>query len=623
MARTKSGLFTNDTGASGITQDITGLGFQPSGVVIWMINDNTTNATAWAQGASDFTNHVASGIVGTSPGNSARVGATNRVIYRPATSGALQVEATASVLADGFRLTYQTAANGLRWGYIAFKNNVSFKVGTLTPTSTGAGSVSTVGFKPGTMMTFWLPGSASRASWGHGMVDGALNQYALSGNNDTGSGSYTTVRNSDAFAVASVNSGDYTYGSVTGYTSSGFDYNFGLVGGGGGQTFGYVCIGEEIKSVMQTPSISSDPGTHTGFGINPEALLVTAKPPATTYGVVASMGVTASGAQFTTATSGYNGGSVTNRASDEAKGIGRTEFSSTVLGLADAGTVTLTTGGFTTAGIADVSVAYYALAMAENYTTIPLNQTGDARIERVASLVQSGQSSITRIDSLTQQGNARIERVSNVTQSGNARIQRTEQQTQQGNANITRINSIGQTGNATIELFYFEASIEQPGNATIEKVISLTQPGDARIERVENIQQTGNAAIARQDSIDQQGNARIEKIRTITQVGRAVIIRVDQLDQTGNARIVRQEQLQQLGNASISNPSPDKRPQEWIDSDEEMPATWTEEDQLQQEWDAADDRAENTWQDTDDPLDQQWSDSSNTQPTEWRRQFYD
>lgn len=299
------------------------------------------------------------------------------------------------------------------------------------------------------------------------------------------------------------------------------------------------------------------------------------------------------------------------------------------------------------------------------FTVEHLDQTGNARIERVESTTISGDARIERVVSTTQVGNARIRRTLNVTRIGNARIEKALSIDQPGDARIEQINSLDQQGNATIESFFFAASVDQEGNARIQRTESLQQSGNARVERVESlsqvgnafiewqlqISQQGNAAIILQRSLDQSGdafielarsisqtgnafiewqlqvvqtgNARIERVRQITQVGNATIIRVDSVTQIGNARIERISSIVQIGNATITNPSPDKRPQQWIDSDPEAPAAWTEEERMQQAWAPAEDKAEAAWENTEDQQPQQWSDSDKPQPTEWQRQYYD
>ncbi len=278
------------------------------------------------------------------------------------------------------------------------------------------------------------------------------------------------------------------------------------------------------------------------------------------------------------------------------------------------------------------------------FTVEHLDQTGNARVERVESTTITGDARIEKVLSTTQLGNARIQKTLSVTRIGNARIEKALSIDQPGDARIEQINSLDQTGNAFIESFYFAASVDQTGNARIERIESLQQPGESRIERVEKLDQTGNAflqwqlqiaqqgnaTIILQRSLDQEGNAfielaknitqignafiewqlqlqqtgdaRIEKVRTIAQTGAAVVIRIDSLDQVGNGRIERVESFTIVGNARITNPSPDKRPQQWIDSDPEAPAAW---------------------ENSDDQQSQQWSDSDKPQPTEWQRQYYD
>lgn len=267
---------------------------------------------------------------------------------------------------------------------------------------------------------------------------------------------------------------------------------------------------------------------------------------------------------------------------------------------------------------------FYSIGAIEQAVQInSITQLGNARIERTESITQVGNARIEKSLQITQVGNARIEKPLSITQTGNARIERTTSITQVGNARIERVGSITQVGNATIESFYVVGSITQTGNARIEKAQSITQQGNARIERVQQITQQGSAFIERQNQLVQTGNARIERIGQITQIGNAAIIRVDSITQIGNARISRLGSIVQIGNATITNPTPDKKPQQWRDSDPEQPTEWADEERVEQQWNEADDKPETTWKNGDDRQKQQWSDNDNKQPAEWRRQFYD
>lgn len=316
-------------------------------------------------------------------------------------------------------------------------------------------------------------------------------------------------------------------------------------------------------------------------------------------------------------------------------------------------------------GTFNLGTQYAGLVSNGGSTTVTLDQSGNARIERVESTTISGNSRIELINNATQQGNSRIEAVLSIGQTGNARIERIENITQSGDSRIERIVSLDQTGNATVESFYFAATIDQTGNARIERTDSLQQQGNGRIERIENatqignafiewqktLDQTGNAAIILQRTVDQTGNAfiqlansisqignafiewqlqlqqsgdaRIEKVFTITQTGAAVLIRIDSLDQIGNARIQRTESISIVGNARIRNPSPDKRPQDWEDASTEAPAAWLADDRQENEWEDSGDKPASNWQNSDDRQNQQWSDSDNKPATEWQREYYD
>lgn len=294
----------------------------------------------------------------------------------------------------------------------------------------------------------------------------------------------------------------------------------------------------------------------------------------------------------------------------------------------------------------------YGMATRPAFTVNTLEQSGNARIERVFSKTQVGNARIERVESLTQTGNARVQRTEQKTQQGNARIQRTESITQTGNTRVERVEQLNQTGNATIESFYVSNSINQTGNARIQRTESLNQSGNAFIiEKQRQLTQTGSAFIEKQRVVSQSGNARIERISSVSQVGNATIVwqrqldqigsgfveyqrKLDQngnafviaqpkIDQNGNARIEQVEQLEQIGNAKISNPTPDKLPQTWAESSKKEPETWTDEAKTDQNWTKSDEKQETAWGDGDDKAEQVWRDNDSRKPSYWQRQYYD
>lgn len=89
---------------------------------------------------------------------------------------------------------------------------------------------------------------------GQGAVDESLAQFSVSGNNDTGTGSYTGSTSSAALLVVS-SSGVVTQASVTSLDSNGFTYN--AAAASGSQVFGYVALGRELQSYVDGFTVSS------------------------------------------------------------------------------------------------------------------------------------------------------------------------------------------------------------------------------------------------------------------------------------------------------------------------------------------------------------------------------
>ena len=598
MALTKVGFFTSPTTTGNF--DVTGLGFQPTGIILYQINSaGGTDAVAAAAGASDGTNNAAWNTVGTgrTATTSARSSATNRVIYRSGASGVIQSEATATMIADGFRLNFTTATNSMRWGYIAF-NGVPFKVGTFTVGATGAASVTGVGFKPEAIMFQWLVGNVtSSTAFGQGMVDSALAQFGVTGNNDGGTGS-RTVTAAGALAVTSPSTTAIA-ASITALGSDGFSYNATTVASS--QAFIYIAIGgvQSKLSLVAPPSAGSQPLT--GVGFKPQSVLnmvMSSANQADSWGVAYAFGVADDAlAQGYSISAGMNGGStVKNRSGSETIAIGRTIFGASNAVAALQGTITsYDADGFTTNYSGADAIRWGMLSLAATPATQSITQIGNARIEKAFTLDQTG--------------NARIEKSGTITQTGNARIEKT--------------NSINQIGNATIESPFVQNTITQIGNARISKTNAITQVGNARISKVGSIDQIGNAFIQYQKQLQQVGNARISRVGTISQVGSAVIARQNTITQIGNATIVRINTISIIGNATITNPYPDKRPQRWDITAEKGAAEWDKDEKTAQEWIKSAEKTESEWAESNNKQNQQWSDSDNKHNTEWQRQFYD
>ncbi len=568
MPLMKTGNLTLPTATGNF--DVTGLGFQPTGIILYHEQSGTGDLVALIShiGFADAAGNQISNFTiatGRSATGAVRRSTTNKVISRTNTSGTVVSEATATMIADGFRLNFTTAtAGGLQFRYIAFKD-VPIKVGMFTgSTATSAsGSVTGMSFKPAAMMGLWLAGSGTASSAaGHGFVDSALKQYSSVGNNNSASGSlYASEPNFVSVYSPTGYAGRLT---ITALNSNGFSYTTGATGSS--SDYGYFAIGGVQANLVDVIASATGSVAYTGVGFKPQSLLnhfvYTDPTPGAIYtsgwGLADPWGVvddTLTQAYHNTV--GLNGAANTKvRYSSTANGFGRTPFGTpSITPYIEGNLTSFDTDGFTINwNNTDASVAIWkTLALAVAPTTNTTTQTGNARIEKTLTLDQVG--------------NARIERTGTITQVGNSRIE--------------RVNTLDQIGNATIVPAAVVNTITQVGNARIKKINTLTQVGNARISKVGSIDQIGAAVIARLNTIDQ------------------------------------------IGNATITNPYPDKLPQEWEDSQLEQPAAWTDQDQVEQQWASAEDKAETTWEKQPDPLDQQWSDSNKAEPTEWQRQYYD
>ncbi len=220
--------------------------------------------------------------------------------------------------------------------------------------------------------------------------------------------------------------------------------------------------------------------------------------------------------------------------------------------------------------------------------------------------------------------NAFIEWQLNLSYAANANIERVESLSYTANANIERVESLSYTANATIDSFYFTASVDYTANARIEKTSVLDYTANAFIEKQLNIGYNSNAFIEWQLSSSYTANAFIEYVRSQNYLANARIERQnEQVSYAANARVERIEGLSYSANANISNPSPEKKPQTWEDSETHQPQNWSADDKQAATWNEANEKLPAAWQDSENSQPQQWSEDDNKKPADWSPLFYD
>lgn len=308
------------------------------------------------------------------------------------------------------------------------------------------------------------------------------------------------------------------------------------------------------------------------------------------------------------------------------------------------------------------TITYYQYSIGTDGDPAPMSQyevkqTANAEIMRQLKLSTKANASVAITKALTTAGNATIGTVPNSTPLGvygggwggtngygsgyghgirpaftveytkttaNAHIERVESTNIGANAHIEVVRHSKQTANATIESYYFTASKTQTANACIENKNKISQTADARVERVNQVNQPANAFVIWQKTISQSSNARISHIKHLTQSGDAYIIRVDRLDQPANARIERIETITQSANSIIRNPSPEKKPQAWTDSDDKQPTDWkNNEDKKATAWSSSSDKKPVNWMPSGDSKPTGWTESGEKKPTTWQPEYYD
>ena len=229
-------------------------------------------------------------------------------------------------------------------------------------------------------------------------------------------------------------------------------------------------------------------------------------------------------------------------------------------------------------------------------TANELMQHGNANIQSTHNLDVIGNARIAHIQSEQQIGNSRVQQTSVLTQNGNAHIQHISHITQIGSAGIERIQQVNQSGSSVVESIHVSNTINQSGNTNIKNDRVINILGSAVIGSIGLLHQNGNSVIIHNHKIDQNGSSLVEYQQNISQNGRVFVTTQPNIVQSGNTRIVKTENVTQIGSARISNPTPDKLPQNWRNSDEKQPKNWQNTPRIEQNWRNSDTRKETDWQ---------------------------
>lgn len=252
-----------------------------------------------------------------------------------------------------------------------------------------------------------------------------------------------------------------------------------------------------------------------------------------------------------------------------------------------------------------------------------LTYMANANIERQLTVPYTANANIERVESLSYTANAEIESfyfTADVAYTANARIERIDTLDYVANAFIEYQNALGYTANAFVEYQY---SADYTANAFVEWQLEASYQANAFIEKNKEVSYESNAFIEWQLTTAYSANANIERIRTLGYTASAHIERVDALDYQANARIERTESLSYTANAVISNPTPDKLPQTWEDTDAKQPTSWNSDERAPATWSEAEERQAADWKKSEESQPQQWSNGDNKKPADWSRIYYD
>lgn len=252
-----------------------------------------------------------------------------------------------------------------------------------------------------------------------------------------------------------------------------------------------------------------------------------------------------------------------------------------------------------------------------------LTYLANANIERQLTVPYAANANIERVESLSYTANAEIESfyfTADVAYTANARIERIDTLDYVANAFIEYQNTLGYAANAFVEYQY---STDYTANAFVEWQLDTSYQANAFIEKNKEVSYESNAFIEWQLTTAYNANANIERVRSLGYAASAHIERVDALDYEANARIERIESLSYTASAVISNPTPDKLPQAWEDTDAKQPTSWNSDERAPATWSEAEERQPATWKKDEESQPQQWSNGDNKQPTDWSRIYYD
>jgi len=285
----KVGSFTQPTSTGNF--DVTGLGFNPVGVMFYYTYLGSSNQLAQGLGMSDGTSQFCEVWCcdnGAGTMNTGRDGATTAsIMLRSGVAASVIKQASCSMITDGFRLNYSTAdaTSGLTVRYIAVGGpGVSCKVGSFTEGgATGIQNITGVGFQPEALFVAHFhqaasPSNVAGAFCGFGMASSPADQFAWM--------QYSVDNQANSSVVSWQATGKLSLGydggsndwemDLDAFTSDGFDLDCTNARTGGDIWHGYMALrGARFKvgTIIEPASASSV--AETGVGFKPSTLFFT------------------------------------------------------------------------------------------------------------------------------------------------------------------------------------------------------------------------------------------------------------------------------------------------------------------------------------------------------------
>lgn len=255
---------------------VTGVGFEPRAVLLWMTEHGANGSLDGARFGRGWTDGTRQGAVASaweSGGNASHSRWTDEAcVTLVSEQGALLAEAAVeSFDPDGFSLSWATPGEGRRVVFVALGGPIEARVGNL-PLSSPTETVDTVGFSPDLVLlagveTLAAPGTEVASRGGHGfgvVVPGIPTHSSAHHERNNGSGSSGLEEGVALVTAADSPPPEESY-VLAGVDSDGFALNRGLGNGAIGTTWLAIRGMQASAGTIAQPTVAGDQMVPIGF----------------------------------------------------------------------------------------------------------------------------------------------------------------------------------------------------------------------------------------------------------------------------------------------------------------------------------------------------------------------